>query len=147
MPVPGMALAELLRRVDPFPLERRRHADVGHEHLGRGGVGPGDQLVVVAGGPDDLEVGLDREQRPHALAHDHVVVGEEDRDATGLRGSNPSYFIQSHEWPVRQVAGVPRPGVLVSRPPDRRGGGSQLAAATVGGTIAKYVTWVPIFGP
>ena len=57
-----------------------RHADVGDEHLRRGGLGAGDQLVVVAGGPDDLEVGLDREQRPHALADDHVVVGEEDGD-------------------------------------------------------------------
>ena len=47
--------------------------------------GARDQLVVVAGGPDDLEVGLDREQRADALAHDHVVVGEEDRDATRLR--------------------------------------------------------------
>ena len=41
---------------------------------------PGDQLVVVVGGPHDLEVGLEAEQRPDALAHDHVVVGEEHGD-------------------------------------------------------------------
>ena len=48
---------------------------------------PGDQLVVVAGGPDDLEVGLHREQRPHALADDDVVVGEEHRDPIGAVGA------------------------------------------------------------
>ena len=39
-----------------------------------------DQAVVVVGRPDDLEVGLQGEQRAHALAHDDVVVGEEHGD-------------------------------------------------------------------
>jgi hypothetical protein len=80
----GMALAELLRGVDALPLEGRRHPDVGHEHLRRGRFGARDQLVVVAGRADDLEVGFHREQRADALAHDHVVVGEEDRDSTSF---------------------------------------------------------------
>ena len=80
----GVALAELLGRVDALPLERGRHPDVGHEHLRGGGGGAGDQLVVVAGGPDDLEVGLDREQGPDALADDDVVVRQEDGDAVGV---------------------------------------------------------------
>ena len=76
----GVTLAELLGRVDALLLEARRHADVGHEHLRRGGLGTRDQAVVVVGGADDLEVGLQAEQRPHAFAHDDVVVGEEHGD-------------------------------------------------------------------
>ena len=45
---------------------------------------PAMQLVVVTGDSDDLEIGLDVEQGAHALPHDHVVVGEEDRDPTGV---------------------------------------------------------------
>ena len=75
-----MALAQLLRRVDALALEVRRHPDVGHEHLRRRGFGAGDQLVVVGRGPDDREVGLQRQKGPHSLADDHVVVGEENGD-------------------------------------------------------------------
>ena len=75
-----VALAQLLRREDPLLLEARWHADVGDEHLGRGRFGAGEEAVVVVGGPDDLEIGLEAEQRPHALAHDDVVVGEEHGD-------------------------------------------------------------------
>ena len=76
----GMALADLLGGVDALALERRGHANVGDEHLRRGLGGAGDQLVVVGGDTHDLEVGLDAEHRPHALADDDVVVGQEDRD-------------------------------------------------------------------
>ena len=106
----------------PFALEGRRHADVGDEHLGRGRLGAGDQLVVVAGDADDLEVGLDGEERAHALAHDHVVVGEEDGDAdrTVLGGSNPSTSF-SHNAPA-PARWPPSPGlvVLVPRAPRHR---------------------------
>ena len=47
---------------------------------GAAAVGARDQLVVVAGDADDLEVGLHAQQRPDAFADDHVVVGEEDGD-------------------------------------------------------------------
>ena len=114
MPVPGVALAQLLGGVDALALEGGRHADVGDEHLGRGGGGAGDQLVVVARGPDDLEVGLDREQRAHALADDDVVVGEEDGDPVGV-GVGTIGTIQSHARHVRQVARATAPGVLASR--------------------------------
>ena len=36
----GVALADLLGRVDALALERRRHPDVGHEHLGFAAVAP-----------------------------------------------------------------------------------------------------------
>ena len=41
---------------------------------------PRDQLVVVGGDPDDLQVAFGLEQRAHALADDEVVVGEEHSD-------------------------------------------------------------------
>ena len=110
----GVALAQLLGGVDALPLEGGRHADVGHEHLGRGGGGARDQLVVVAGGPDDLEVGLDREQRPHALADDDVVVGEEDGDPVGV-GVRTHWVYSVTCEAVRQVARATVPGVLASR--------------------------------
>jgi hypothetical protein len=74
-PGPRVALADLFGGVDAFPLERRRHADVSHDHLGGGRLGPPDQLVVVGGRPDHLEIGFESEQRPHALPHQQVVVG------------------------------------------------------------------------
>ena len=83
----GVALAELLGRVDALPLEARRHADVGDEHLGRRRLGPGEEAVVVVGRPDHIEVGFQREQRTHPLADDHVVVGEEHGDASVPHGS------------------------------------------------------------
>ena len=83
-PVPGVALADLLGRVDPLAVERRRHADVGDEDLRLGRVGAGDRLVVVRADPDDAEVVVALDERAHALADDEVVVGEEDRDGAVL---------------------------------------------------------------
>ena len=54
----GVALAHLLGRLDALVLEGGRHADVGDDDLGLGLGGAGDQLVVVGGDADDLEVGL-----------------------------------------------------------------------------------------
>ncbi len=79
-PGAGVPLAQLLGGVDALALERRRHADVGHQHLRRQARRLGDQLVVVASDPDDLEVRLEGEDRPHALPDDRVVVSEEHRD-------------------------------------------------------------------
>lgn len=78
----GVSFAELLGRVDPLALKVGGHPDVGHEHMGGQGFGAGDELAVVAGGPDDREVGFESEQRPDAFAHDHVVVSQEDGDGT-----------------------------------------------------------------
>jgi hypothetical protein len=62
--------------VDAFPLESRRHADVGHDHLG-GRLGPADQLVVVGGRPKSPGDRFRERARPRALPHQQVVVGEE----------------------------------------------------------------------
>ena len=83
-----VALPQLLRRVDAFLLEARRHPDVGHEHLGRQRLGAREEAVVVVGGADHVEVGLERQDRPHAFPDDHVVVGQEHRDPTVSHGTH-----------------------------------------------------------
>ena len=75
-----MDLADLLGGVDPLALEVRRHADVGHDHVGVQLGGAGDEAVVVLGDANHLDVGIARQHRPHALADDRTVVGQEHRD-------------------------------------------------------------------
>ena len=101
----GVALADLLAAVDALVLEVRRHADVGDDHLRGGRVGARDQPVVVLGDANDLQVGLALEHRPHALADDDAVVGEEHRD----RGTSP------HWRPLSQVARATTRRVAVRR--------------------------------
>ena len=48
--------------------------------FGRGGLGAGDEPVVILGLADDLEVVLAREHGLHAFADEDAVVGDEDRD-------------------------------------------------------------------
>ncbi len=73
-------LAELLGGVDALLLEARWHADIGHEHLGSGGLGTGDQGVVVVGRTHHFDVVLEPEERAHPLPHDDVVIGQEHGD-------------------------------------------------------------------
>ena len=67
--------------------------------------------------PDDLEVGLEREQRPHALAHDHVVVGEEHRDAAVPHGP-PFKRVDALEtrWLATRAPGVLAPSPRTACP-------------------------------
>ena len=76
----GLALADLLGRVDALALEGRRHADVADDDLGLVLGGRRQQLGVVGRLADDLDVGLAGQQRPHARAHEEVVVGQDHRD-------------------------------------------------------------------
>ncbi len=76
----GMLEPHDARRLDAFALEARRHADVGHQYIGLGVVGALQDAVVVLRHADHLEVGLQREQRPHTFADEQRVVGEEYRD-------------------------------------------------------------------
>ena len=48
-----VTLAHLLGRVDAFAVERRRHADVGHEHVGLVAVAPATVPLEVRGDADD----------------------------------------------------------------------------------------------
>ena len=82
-PGAGMALAHLPGGVDALAAERRRHPDVGHDHLGLGGVGAADELVVIGGHPDDLKVAAGVDEGTDSLAHDQVVVRQEDADRAG----------------------------------------------------------------
>jgi hypothetical protein len=76
----GVPLAHLLGRVDALPLERRWHADVGHQHLGPGLGHPAHHAVEVARHPEDLQVLLSFDEGAHAFPHDQVVVRQEDPD-------------------------------------------------------------------
>ena len=60
----------------PSRSKGRRHPDIGDDHLRVGLFRRGNQLVVVGGHPDYLEIGFQREQGPDALAHEDVVIGQ-----------------------------------------------------------------------
>ena len=57
-----------------------RHHEVEQDHVGRVLRRGGDRLLAVAGLADHLDVVLQVEERPQALAHDRVVVGDQDAD-------------------------------------------------------------------
>ena len=106
----GVALPDELRRVDPFLLEARRHADVGDEHLRGRGLGAAHETVVVVRGADHFEVVLEAEQRADALSHDDVVVSEEHRDPPvgHMAHSAPSSPVrQGGPAPSRAAVGTP----------------------------------------
>ena len=81
----GVALADLLARVDALGLEVRRHADVAHDDVGMGLAGAGDERVVVLGDADHLDVGVALQHGAHAGADDRAVVGEKDGDGPHWR--------------------------------------------------------------
>ena len=72
----------------PQALERAdavepRHHEVEQDHVRVGARGGVDGGLAVAGLGDDLDVVLEVEERAQALAHDRVVVGEQDADHAG----------------------------------------------------------------
>jgi hypothetical protein len=67
-------------RAASIALERRRHADVGDDHLGRELLRAGDQLVIVAGHADDVNVFGHAQERAQPFTHDQAVVGQEHAD-------------------------------------------------------------------
>jgi len=75
-----MPLADHLGRLDALPGEARRHPDVGDDDLWLVGLGARDQLVVVGGLADDVDVVLELQERLDTLADDQIVVGEKHRD-------------------------------------------------------------------
>ena len=81
-------------------------------------VGAGDELVVVLGDADDLEVGLRGEQRPHALAHDQRVVGEEHGDPTASVHAHADWTLNSGAGP--QGRAPPHDQVVLAPLPARR---------------------------
>ncbi len=83
------------RRADPLVGEVRWHADIGHDNLGNVLGGAREQLVVVAGDPDDLEVPGDGEQGPDTFSNDEVVVRQDDADHR-LGGHEPT--LVSRAW-------------------------------------------------
>jgi hypothetical protein len=77
---PRQPPADLLGGLDALVLEARRHPDVGDDDLRAQPGGGLDELVVVGGEADDLDVGVAVEEHPHALTDYEVVVGEHDTD-------------------------------------------------------------------
>ena len=106
-----MALAHLLGGVDALAVKRRRHADVGDQDLRLGGGGAADHLVVVGGHPDHPQIGVPLDERAHSLAHDQVVVREEDVDGA---------FWQRRSLPHGISCRTRRPWPPVSSHPEHR---------------------------
>ena len=74
-------------------------------------LGAGDESVVVLGHADDLDIGVAREHRPHALADDDAVVGEKD-------GDRPHASSQASGRPPLQGTTTSR-GVVPATPSER----------------------------
>ena len=128
MPVPGWRLRTWRAASMPSRWKVGRHPDVGHHHLGVGLLGGRHQLVVVGGDADHLEVGLEPEQGPHALAHQHVVVGQHHGDpveatiggAGGVssRRARSSSGHQTASGPAREGGQDTDRGVVLARRAD-----------------------------
>ena len=98
------------------------------------------QLVVVGGHTHDLEVGLEPEEGPHALAHQHVVVRQHHGDPSrnGRAGTGAAWPSSGITHPSHQI--VPRlrkgartrGGVVLARPADD-------PASALGRTTARFV--------
>ena len=81
----GVTLADPGRRAHTLVRPRRRHADVGDDHVGLGGVDDLEQLVERARDTDDLELRLGIDQSHHALPEQVVVVSDDDPHGHGQR--------------------------------------------------------------
>ena len=114
-----VALAHLLGRVDAFAVERRRHADVGHEHVGLGRARPGDSPVEVCGDADHGEVRVPLDEGAHALAHDEVVVGQKDTDRPRRSVALPLMSLQvvAHRRPAVTRGETPGQEGVLGPPP------------------------------
>src|SRR5581483_2373828 len=102
------ALADATRRLDAVAA---RHAEVHQDDLGAQPFDERDRLLAVGGAADDLEVGQQPEQRREPLAHDTLVVGEDDGRHAGTHSStrNPA--------PVAPAESVPPSSSARSRIP------------------------------
>ena len=97
----------------PSRCERRRHANVGHEHVGLRSPCARYGLVVVGRVPTTREIRVPRDEGTHALAHDEVVVGKEDVDRPRRNRRRAA-----HDTPSSRTTGVTAPG---GGPPGQRG--------------------------
>ena len=82
------------------------HPQVGQEHVGLDLLGEGERLATVGGEADDLDARVAVEQRRRALAHQAVIVGDEDahHDARSMVGR--ARWMTSRRIPA---AGTERP--------------------------------------
>ena len=68
--------------------------------------GERDRLLAVGGRADELDAVEQAEQRPEPLAHDPLVVGEQDADHAGSHSSTrkPSAVGSAHRRPPSSSA-------------------------------------------
>ena len=108
-------------------------------------VGAVDQLVVVRGDAHDLEVGLEAEQGPHALAHDEVVVGEEHGDPpvghSPFRTANRRAGSSVRPSPAGGVA--PSPGRVVTTTLGPTGAPGPYGADMRIESSVTSISWIP----
>ena len=76
----GVVVADRVGAVDPLELERRRHLDVGDDHVGDVLTGGDQERRGVLGDPHDLDAVVGLEERAHTLAHQHVVLAQHHPD-------------------------------------------------------------------
>ena len=102
-------------------------------------LGPSTRLVVVVGDADDLEVGLARQHRRHALADEDAVVGEEDGDLTPMRPSarhHAARRAQRGDAPMLGGASHTAGGAGLSPHSDRERRMAASTGADVGGIMS-----------
>src|SRR5271155_3650387 len=116
-----MALAHLPGGVDTFALERGGHPDVGHQDLRLGRLSAADQLIVVGRHPNHLQVFAGVDEGADPLAHDQVVIRQEDADRAGRAAAVVIHV---------PVVAYRRPGGPVGR--HARGGGASTPANGAG---------------
>ena len=90
------ALGELARGLQPG---HPRHRDVEDREVDVVAQRALDRLGAVAGLGDDLEVGLGVEDEPQPVAHDGVVVGEQDAGGQRYRWSSRDRHVQPTSVP------------------------------------------------
>jgi hypothetical protein len=82
-----MAVPYFLGGINPLPVERRGHTNIGHQDVRCAGEGLLNHFVVVGRHADHPEVRVPGNEGPDPLAHDQIVVGQKDVDrARGVRG-------------------------------------------------------------
>src|SRR5260370_312633 len=127
-------------------MERRRHAVVGDDHLGRELLRARDQLVVIAGRADNGDVSSHAQERAQPLTHDQAVVGQQHADPSlhmriGRGDSRPGKAASTPvtRWLALPQRRLPTPSTArAARPTLWRGGRQMKFESSV-----TAVSWIP----
>src|SRR5260370_2367378 len=132
--------------MDPLALERRRHTDVGDDHVGRELLRARDQLVIIAGRADNIDVSRHAQERAQPLAHDQAVVGQQHADPSlhmriGRGDSSPGKAASTPEtrWLALPQRRLPTPSTAYAARPTLWRGGRQMKFES----SVTAVSWIP----